>query len=38
MRKEGEDSLAILILQVLLCASRVLQPATGAQNGESDLS
>lgn len=37
MGKEGKDSLAFLVLQALLCASRVLQPAMGAQYGESGL-
>lgn len=38
MTKEGKDCLAVLILQALLCTSRVLQPAVGAQYGESGLS
>lgn len=38
MMKGGKDCLAVLILQALLCASRVLQPAVGAQYGESGLS
>lgn len=37
MRTEGKDSLAVLVLQALLCASRVLQPAMRAWCEESGL-
>lgn len=37
VRRKGKDSLATLILQTLLWASRVLQPAMGSQYGESGL-